>query len=108
MHCIFQVFQGLLAVFYNLGDRRYNLTLPFQRLDNGEWHKVELDRHGKEFTLRLDGGGGRQEVTAAPGTSQEIVIDQTVVMLGNTFPSGNNHSFLGMVLVLPSGTAPWY
>ncbi|XP_071199905.1 neural-cadherin-like [Salvelinus alpinus] len=90
-----EVFQGLLAVFYNLGDRLYNLTLPFQRLDNGEWHEVELDRHGKEFTLRLDGGGGRQEVTAAPGQSQEIVIDQTVVMLGNSFPLGNNHSFLG-------------
>ncbi|XP_055789881.1 neural-cadherin-like [Salvelinus fontinalis] len=90
-----EMFQGLLAVFYNLGDRPYNLTLPFHRLDNGEWHEVELDRHGKEFTLQLDGGGGRREVTAAPGRSQEIVIDQSVVMLGNSFPSGHNRSFLG-------------
>ncbi|XP_045544706.1 neural-cadherin-like [Salmo salar] len=89
------MFQGLLAVFYNLGDRPYNLTLPFHRLDNGEWHEVELHRHGKEFTLQLDGGGGRREVTAAPGRSQEIVIDQSVVMLGNSFPSGHNRSFLG-------------
>uniref|UniRef100_A0A6Q2Y7V5 Uncharacterized protein n=1 Tax=Esox lucius TaxID=8010 RepID=A0A6Q2Y7V5_ESOLU len=90
-----EVYQGQLAVFYNMGDGPYNLTLPFHRLDNGEWHDVELDRHGKEFTLRLDGGGGRREVTAAPGRSQEIVIDQSVVMLGNTFPSGHNRSFLG-------------
>uniref|UniRef100_A0A8C7PBT5 Neural-cadherin-like n=1 Tax=Oncorhynchus mykiss TaxID=8022 RepID=A0A8C7PBT5_ONCMY len=90
-----EVSLGLLAVFYNLGDRPYNLTLPFHRLDNGEWHEVELDRHGKEFTLQLDGGGGRREVTAAPGRSQEIVIDQSVVMLGNSFPSGHNRSFLG-------------
>uniref|UniRef100_A0A673XXT8 Neural-cadherin-like n=1 Tax=Salmo trutta TaxID=8032 RepID=A0A673XXT8_SALTR len=93
-----EVSLGLLAVFYNLGDRPYNLTLPFHRLDNGEWHEVELHRHGKEFTLQLDGGGGRREVTAAPGRSQEIVIDQSVVMLGNSFPSGHNRSFLGMVL----------
>ncbi|KAL0968484.1 hypothetical protein UPYG_G00267460 [Umbra pygmaea] len=90
-----EVFQGLLAVFYNLGDGPYNLTLPFHHLDNGEWHEVGLDRHGKEFTLRLDGGGGRREVTAAPGQSQDIVIDQSMVMLGNSFPSEHNRSFLG-------------
>uniref|UniRef100_A0A3Q1BB62 Neural-cadherin-like n=1 Tax=Amphiprion ocellaris TaxID=80972 RepID=A0A3Q1BB62_AMPOC len=73
----------------------YNVTLPYRRLDDGEWHEVELDRYGREFTLRLDGGGGRQEVTASPGQSQEIIIDPSVVMLGNSFPSGHNRSFLG-------------
>uniref|UniRef100_A0A3Q3BK33 Neural-cadherin-like n=1 Tax=Kryptolebias marmoratus TaxID=37003 RepID=A0A3Q3BK33_KRYMA len=87
--------QGLLAVFYNLGDGDYNVTLPYYRLDDGEWHEVELDRYGREFTLRLDGGGGRLEVTASPGQSQEIIIDPSVVMLGNSFPSGHNRSFLG-------------
>lgn len=90
-----QVVQGLLAVFYNLGDGDYNITVPYHRLDDGEWHEVELDRFGREFTLRLDGGGGRQEVTASPGRSQEIIIDPSVVMLGNSFPSGHNRSFLG-------------
>uniref|UniRef100_A0A8P4GNM4 Neural-cadherin n=1 Tax=Dicentrarchus labrax TaxID=13489 RepID=A0A8P4GNM4_DICLA len=90
-----EVIQGLLAVFYNLGDGDYNLTLPHHRLDDGEWHEVELDRYGREFTLRLDGGGGRREVTASPGQSQEIIIDPSVVMLGNYFPSGHNRSFLG-------------
>uniref|UniRef100_A0AAQ6IRH7 Neural-cadherin-like n=1 Tax=Anabas testudineus TaxID=64144 RepID=A0AAQ6IRH7_ANATE len=47
---------------------------------------VELDRYGREFTLRLDGGGGWREVTASPGQSQEIIIDPSVVMLGNSFP----------------------
>ncbi|KAJ8002926.1 hypothetical protein DPEC_G00164040 [Dallia pectoralis] len=90
-----EVFQGLLAVFYNMGDGPYNLTLPIYHLDNGEWHDVELDRHGKEFTLRFDGGGGKREITAAPGRSQEIVIDQSMVMLGNSFPLGHNRSFQG-------------
>lgn len=90
-----QVVQGLLAVFYNLGDGDYNLTLPHQHLSDGEWHEVELDRYGREFTLRLDGGGGRREVTASHSQGQEIIVDPTVVMLGNSFPSGHNRSFLG-------------
>lgn len=90
-----QVVQGLLAVFYNLGDGDYNLTLPHSPLSNGEWHEVELDRFGREFTLRLDGGGGRRQAVGSPGQSQEIIIDPSLVMLGNSFPSGHNRSFLG-------------
>ena len=90
-----QVIQGLLAVFYNLGDGDYNITLPFHRLNDGEWHEVTLDRYGREFTLQLDGGGGRREVTVSPGRSQEIIIDPSAVMIGNSFPSGHNRSFLG-------------
>lgn len=90
--------QGLLAVFYNLGDGDYNLTLPHQHFSDGDWHEVELDRYGREFTLRLDGGGGRREVTASRGQGQEIIVDPTMVMLGNSFPSGHNHSFLGRCL----------
>ncbi|KAK7891667.1 hypothetical protein WMY93_023630 [Mugilogobius chulae] len=90
-----EVIQGLLAVFYNLGDGDYNVTLHSFRLNNGEWHEVELERFGREFSLRVDGGGGRREVTASPGRSHEIIIDQALVMLGNSFPSGHNRSFLG-------------
>lgn len=90
-----KIYQGLLCVFYNLGDGDYNLTLPTYRLDNGEWHEVFLDRHDNEMTLRLDGGGGQREVTGSRGRSREILIDHTSVMLGNTFPSGINKSFQG-------------
>ncbi|XP_055365580.1 neural-cadherin-like isoform X2 [Betta splendens] len=90
-----EVLQGLLAVFYNLGDGDHNVTLPHLRLDDGDWHEVELDRYDREFTLRLDGGGGRREVTAAPGRGVELIIDPAAVMLGNSFPSGHNRSFLG-------------
>lgn len=87
--------QGLLAVFYNLGDGDYNLTLPHSPLSDGEWHEVELDRFGREFTLRLDSGGGRRQAVGSPGQSQEIIVDPSLVMLGNSFPSGHNRSFLG-------------
>ncbi|KAI4878079.1 hypothetical protein NFI96_007467 [Prochilodus magdalenae] len=88
-----EIFQGLLAVFYNLGDGDFNLTMPSHRLDNGEWHEVYLDRHDNEMTLRVDGGGGRREVSGSPGRSREIVIDPSMVMLGNSFPTGHNKSF---------------
>ncbi|KAJ8247352.1 hypothetical protein GJAV_G00245390 [Gymnothorax javanicus] len=87
--------QGLLAVFYNLGDGDYSLMLPSHRLDDGEWHQVYLERQDNEVTLRVNGGGGRREVTAAPGRSREIVIDPTVVILGNSLPSSHNKSFQG-------------
>nr|XP_057932731.1 neural-cadherin isoform X2 [Doryrhamphus excisus] len=90
-----EICQGLLGVVYNLGDGDYNLSIPAYRLDNGEWHEVSLDRHDNEITLRLDGGGGQREVTGSRGRSREIVIDPTVVMLGNTFPSLINNSFQG-------------
>ncbi|XP_027137362.1 neural-cadherin [Larimichthys crocea] len=90
-----EIFQGLLCVFYNLGDGDYNLTLPTYRLDNGEWHEIFLDRHDNEMMLQMDGGGGQREVTGLQGRSREIIIDPTVVMLGNTFPSGINKSFQG-------------
>lgn len=92
---ISQIFQGLLAVFYNLGDGDFNLTMLSHRLDNGEWHEVHLERHDNEMTLRVDGGGGRREVTGSPGHSREIIIDPSLVMLGNSFPTGHNKSFQG-------------
>ncbi|XP_016887842.1 neural-cadherin [Cynoglossus semilaevis] len=90
-----EVFQGLLAVFFNLGDGDYNIVLPTYRIDNGEWHEVLLDRQDNEMTLRLDGGGGQREVTGSHGRSREIIIDPSMVILGNTFPSEINKSFQG-------------
>ncbi|XP_076854322.1 LOW QUALITY PROTEIN: neural-cadherin [Brachyhypopomus gauderio] len=90
-----EIFQGLLTAFYNLGDGDFNLTTPSHRLDNGEWHEVHLDRHDNEVTLRIDGGGGRREVTGSPGRSREIVIDPSAVTLGNSFPLAHNRSFQG-------------
>ncbi|KAL4630306.1 neural-cadherin-like [Arapaima gigas] len=90
-----EVSQGLIAVFYNLGDGDHSLTLLSEHLDNGEWHKVQLERYDNEVTLQLNGGGGRREVTSAPGRSREIIVDPSAVMVGNSFPLSNNKSFQG-------------
>ncbi|KAJ8343652.1 hypothetical protein SKAU_G00309810 [Synaphobranchus kaupii] len=92
-----EIYQGLLAVFYNLGDGDYSLMLPSYHVDTGEWHELHLDRHDNELTLRLNGGGGRREVTASPGRSREIIVDPAVVMLGNSFPSSHDKSFQGCI-----------
>uniref|UniRef100_A0A8C9S0B3 Si:ch211-186j3.6 n=1 Tax=Scleropages formosus TaxID=113540 RepID=A0A8C9S0B3_SCLFO len=90
-----EISQGLLTTFYNLGDGDHSLTLPSHRLDDGEWHEVRLDRHDNEFTLYVDGGGGRREVTSAPGRSREIIVDPGALLLGNVFPTSHNKSFQG-------------
>ncbi|XP_058849785.1 neural-cadherin-like [Acipenser ruthenus] len=90
-----EVFEGLLSVFYNLGDGDYSMKLPSYRVDNGEWNMVHLDRHDNEFTLRLNGGVGRRELSSALGTSREIVIDPSTVVVGNGFPTSDNKSFQG-------------
>ncbi|XP_039619104.1 neural-cadherin [Polypterus senegalus] len=90
-----EVVQGLLSVFYNLGDGDYSMKLPSYRIDNGEWQALHLDRHDNEFTLRLNGGGGRREMTKSIATNREIIIDPSTLVLGNVFPFSHNKSFQG-------------
>ncbi|XP_042196330.1 neural-cadherin [Callorhinchus milii] len=90
-----QVWQGLLAVYCNLGDGQQVLNLTTQRIDNGEWNMVNLDRIDNEFTLLINGGSAKREVTALLGKYREIIIDPHTVVLGNIYPAGHDHSFQG-------------
>uniref|UniRef100_A0ABM5ETP5 Neural-cadherin-like n=1 Tax=Pogona vitticeps TaxID=103695 RepID=A0ABM5ETP5_9SAUR len=94
-HITLQVIQGLLAVSYNLGDGAFAVSLPSYQVDNGEWHYVSLERNENEFTLRLDGGGGKREILKAAGAYKEIIIDPNSLVVGNTRPVNQNHSFQG-------------
>uniref|UniRef100_A0ACB8EA14 Uncharacterized protein n=1 Tax=Sphaerodactylus townsendi TaxID=933632 RepID=A0ACB8EA14_9SAUR len=94
-HIILQVIQGLLAVSYNLGDGMVTVSLPSYRLDNGEWHHISLERNENEFILRLDGGGGKREILKAEGIYKEIQVDPDSLVVGNTYPVNQNHSFQG-------------
>ncbi|XP_078524924.1 neural-cadherin-like [Lissotriton helveticus] len=90
-----QVLQGLLVVSYNLGDGDYRMQLPSFSIDNGEWHSVTLERFDNEFILRLDGGGGKREVTKSLGDYKEIVIDPNSLVIGNLYHTQQNASFQG-------------
>ncbi|XP_052798901.1 neural-cadherin-like [Mya arenaria] len=52
----FMVVGGRLQVVYNLGDGEVTLRLSEVEVNNGQYHLVKLERYGKEFMLRLDGG----------------------------------------------------
>lgn len=49
---------GKLQLNYKL-DNSYELHLSTVNASDGQWHKVTLERYGKEFILKLDGGEGR-------------------------------------------------
>ncbi|KAJ6666039.1 hypothetical protein lerEdw1_000943 [Lerista edwardsae] len=94
-HITLQVAQGLLVVSYNLGDGELAVSLPSYQIDNGEWHHVFLERNENEFILRLDEGGGKREILKAAGVYKEIIIDPSSLVVGNTYPANQNHSFQG-------------
>ncbi|XP_061450651.1 neural-cadherin-like [Rhineura floridana] len=94
-HITLQVVQGFLAVSYNLGDGAVAVSLPSYQVDNGEWHHVFLERNENEFILRLDGGGGKREILRAAGVYKEIIIDPNSLVVGNTYPVNQSHSFQG-------------
>ncbi|XP_062997498.1 neural-cadherin-like [Elgaria multicarinata webbii] len=94
-HITLQVVQGFLTVSYNLGDGPVAVSLPSYQVDNGEWHRVSLERNENEFILRLDEGGGKREILKAAGVYKEIVMDPSSLVVGNTYPVNQSHSFQG-------------
>ncbi|KAJ7311916.1 hypothetical protein JRQ81_006236, partial [Phrynocephalus forsythii] len=94
-HITLQVVQSLLSVSYNLGDGAFAVSLPSYQVDNGEWHHISLERNENEFTLRLDGGGGKREIRKAAGVYKEIIVDPNSLVVGNTRPVNQSHGFQG-------------
>ena len=67
---------GRLQVAYNLGDNPNRIQLSDVTAANGQWHKVVMERSGKEFILMIDSGEGRYYVdTPGPAVGN---IDFTV------------------------------
>ncbi|XP_055891438.1 neural-cadherin-like [Biomphalaria glabrata] len=50
---------GKIRLTYNLGDGDKHLDLTHARANNGQWHVLRMERHGREFHLKLDGGEGK-------------------------------------------------
>lgn len=77
-----------LQLSFNLGDGVVDLMLNNVEASNGQWHKVMIQRFGKDFFLMMDGGEGRyyaeavgpvvnNKVTFTPG-NKEIVAGGSV------------------------------
>ena len=56
--CIFQLHEGKVRLAYNLGDGEKTLDLTHAHANNGQWHTLLMQRFGREFHLKLDGGEG--------------------------------------------------
>ncbi|KAH9502649.1 hypothetical protein Btru_074016 [Bulinus truncatus] len=59
LHIRLMLNDGKVRLSYNLGDGDKHLDLSYARANNGQWHVLWMERHGREFHLKLDGGEGR-------------------------------------------------
>ncbi|XP_064414859.1 neural-cadherin [Latimeria chalumnae] len=93
-HVTLEVAHGCLGVSYNYGNEDHTVKLASHRIDNGEWHLLTLDHIGREFTLRINRGGGKREVTEMLAQYMEIITNASTLLLGNIHPTSHN-SFQG-------------
>lgn len=54
-----------------------------------------MERYNNEFTLRVNSGGGDQEVTSVLGTNRWFEMDLASVVLGNHLPNHSESDFQG-------------
>ncbi|XP_059140331.1 neural-cadherin-like isoform X2 [Physella acuta] len=59
LHLRLMLHGGKVRLTYNLGDGEKHLDLSHAKANNGQWHVLRMERHGREFHLRLDGGEGK-------------------------------------------------
>ncbi|CAL1540107.1 unnamed protein product [Lymnaea stagnalis] len=59
LHIRLMLYNGKVRLVYNLGDGDKYLDLSFAVANNGQWHVLRMERHGREFHLKLDGGEGK-------------------------------------------------
>ncbi|ESO86530.1 hypothetical protein LOTGIDRAFT_167053 [Lottia gigantea] len=80
-HVILEIENGILQVKYDLGNSNVQiLQLYYSPASNGRWHTVELERYGKQFILKMDGGEGRNYnyTLGNPGEYEGINIQRIV------------------------------
>ncbi|XP_071890555.1 neural-cadherin isoform X2 [Anas platyrhynchos] len=90
-----EVDEGFFCVNISLGDKNHSLRLTTLRINNGQWVLLTMERYNNEFTLRVNSGGGDQEVTSVLGTNRWFEMDWASVVLGSRFPSHSESDFQG-------------
>ena len=83
---LFQIIESRLQVAYNLGEDNYFVPLSNVQASDGQWHKVVMERFGKEFIVKLDSGEGRYYAeTAGPiGGAVDFIASQDQVHAGGS------------------------
>ena len=80
----FQIESGSLQATYNLGDGPTTIILSNVPANDGQWHRVTVERMGKELMLKMDSGEGRYYVEAiGPDNGHlDLSVKQTEVFSG--------------------------
>lgn len=87
--------EGFFSVNFSLGDKNHSLRMRTLRINNGQWVLLTMERYNNEFTLRVNSGGGDQEVTSVLGVNRWFEMDWASIMLGNRLPSHSESDFQG-------------
>ncbi|NXG51462.1 CADN protein, partial [Psilopogon haemacephalus] len=90
-----EVFEGFFSVNFSLGDKNHSLRMRTSRINNGQWVLLTMERYNNEFTLRVNSGGGDQEVTSVLGTNRWFEMDWASIVLGNRLPNHSESDFQG-------------
>ncbi|NXG28398.1 CADN protein, partial [Dromaius novaehollandiae] len=90
-----EVVGGSFSVNFSLGDKNYSLRMSTLRINNGQWVLLTMERYNNEFTLRVNDGGGDQEVTSVLGTNRWFEMDWASIVLGNRLPNHSESDFQG-------------
>ncbi|NWX92829.1 CADN protein, partial [Nothoprocta pentlandii] len=90
-----EVAGGSFSVNFSLEDKNYSLRLSTLRINNGQWVLLTMERYNNEFTLRVNDGGGDQEVTSVLGTNRWFEMEWTSIVLGNRLPNLSESDFQG-------------
>ncbi|XP_064248017.1 neural-cadherin-like isoform X2 [Passer domesticus] len=90
-----EVVEGFFSVNFSLGDKNHSLRMRTLRINNGQWVLLTMERYNNEFTLRVNGGGGDQEVTSVLGVNRWFEMDWASIVLGNRLPSHSESDFQG-------------
>lgn len=90
-----EVDEGYFCVNFSLGGKSHSLRMKTLRINNGQWVLLTMERYNNEFTLRVNSGGGDQEVTSVLGTDRWFEMDWASVVLGNRLPSHSESDFQG-------------
>ncbi|NXC17943.1 CADN protein, partial [Corythaeola cristata] len=90
-----EVVEGFFSVNFSLGDKNHSLRMRTLHINNGQWVLLTMERYNNEFTLRVNSGGGDQEVTSVLGTNRWFEMDWTSIVLGNHLPNHSESDFQG-------------
>ncbi|RMC15145.1 hypothetical protein DUI87_07327 [Hirundo rustica rustica] len=90
-----EVVEGFFSVNFSLGDKNHSLRMRTLRINNGQWVLLTMERYNNEFTLRVNSGGGDQEVTSVLGTNRWFEMDWASIVLGNHISSHSETDFQG-------------